>query len=682
MQTIKNIRIYLADLVYDTIDSNFTVPLNIAYIAASVHAKFANKVEIRLFKFPQDLEIALKEDPPDVLGLSHYSWNSRLSISMAETAKTIDPNIVTVMGGPNIRTSSSDLLSFLITNEKIDYYVVHEGEEPFTSLIEQLLQNRFPLPNDVPGCARVYENELHFIAIDSGEKSREMTQPSPYLTGWLDSFISDPRMTPLFETNRGCPFGCTYCAWGAAALSKVRRRCIEEILAEIEYVGEKSAGQPVWIFCDANFGMLPRDVDIAKKIRETINTKGFPSRVTLWHSKNTGERNLEIVKIIGGMHEGYVAIQSTDPQVLRDSGRGTMKLSEFKKVIDHYREHNLPVSTDLLIGLPGETAKSHLRSICEAFDLGFDKINAYNIRLLPGTDYESADSRQRYGIRSKFRPIFGSYGIVGGKRVFEMEESVRETKAMTEQELDNFKVLHTLLGFCWNSGHLKPLLKYAQALGVNPGNLLHQLTLTQKPTLKKLFSQMRIDSQSEWFDDSASMASYYEDPENFIFLEKNFVKLYMLFLARIFEDFKTIIDINDELIMLLKDNISPDAVCDTEMLKYFSDLIQARACNDLFQLPFSKKLSCPGKAASIIFQKTEYESIPSIEIEIYRSKETHAFCVSSLKSKQNNNQKPTLQTLMKFLEAGGTNAFIYDLRVAKKIELSYQTEPAEISLIN
>jgi hypothetical protein len=120
MKTVKKIRIYLADLVYDTIDSNFTVPLNIAYIAASVHAKFTNQVEIRLFKFPKDLEIALKETPPDVLGLSHYSWNSRLSISMAETAKTIDNNIVTVMGGPNIRTSSSDLQSFLITNEKIE----------------------------------------------------------------------------------------------------------------------------------------------------------------------------------------------------------------------------------------------------------------------------------------------------------------------------------------------------------------------------------------------------------------------------------------------------------------------------------------------------------------------------------------------------------------------------------
>jgi hypothetical protein len=263
--------------------------------------------------------------------------------------------------------------------------------------------------------------------------------------------------------------------------------------------------------------------------------------------------------------------------------------------------------------------------------------------------------------------------------VFELEESVRETKAMAEKELDDFKVLHTLIGFCWNSGHLKPLLKYAKTLGVNPGKLLHNLTLTEKPTLKKLFSQMRIDSQSEWFEDASDMISYYEDSNNFASLEKNFVKLYMLFLARIFEDFNTIFDINDELIILLKESLPPDVECDTEVLEYLTNLIEVRTCKDLLQLPFSRKLDCPGKVASIIFQKSEHQSIPNVEIEIYRSKEMHSFCISSLKSKQINNDKPSLQTLMKFLEAGGTNAFTYELRVAEGLsKLKYQTSPTEI----
>ena len=180
---------------------------------------------------------------------------------------------------------------------------------------------------------------------------------------------------------------------------------------------------------------------------------------------------------------------------------------------------------------------------------------------------------------------------------------------------------------------------------------------------------MRIESQSEWFEDSSDMISHYEDSNNFASLEKNFVKLYMLFLARIFEDFSTIFDINDQLITLLKESLPLDVECDPEILEYLSNLIEIRACKDLFQLPFSKKLDCPGKVASIIFQKPEYQSIPHVEIEIYRSKEIHSFCESFLKSKQNNNEKPGLQTLMKFLEAGGTNAFTYELRAAEQSEL-------------
>ena len=39
--------------------------------------------------------------------------------------------------------------------------------------------------------------------------------PSPYLSGHLDEFLR-AGMVPLFETNRGCPFRCTFCAWGLA----------------------------------------------------------------------------------------------------------------------------------------------------------------------------------------------------------------------------------------------------------------------------------------------------------------------------------------------------------------------------------------------------------------------------------------------------------------------------------
>ena len=76
---------------------------------------------------------------------------------------------------------------------------------------------------------------------------------SPYLSGDLDEFL-DLNMVPLLETNRGCPFRCSFCAWGMASHDLVRRLDMDNTLQEIEYIAQRSKVNN-WIICDANFGL-------------------------------------------------------------------------------------------------------------------------------------------------------------------------------------------------------------------------------------------------------------------------------------------------------------------------------------------------------------------------------------------------------------------------------------------
>ena len=84
----KPLKIYLCDLTYDTIILvSDTIPINIGFIGSYLNKQLGNKVSVELFKYPNDLLESIKKEPPDILGLSNYSWNSNLSEYFAEIGK-------------------------------------------------------------------------------------------------------------------------------------------------------------------------------------------------------------------------------------------------------------------------------------------------------------------------------------------------------------------------------------------------------------------------------------------------------------------------------------------------------------------------------------------------------------------------------------------------------------------
>ena len=113
------LNIYLADLVYDSTETNHVVPLNVACLAAYAKNIFGNSIKIKIFKYPLELEKEIKLNPPDVLGLSNYSWNERLNHHFCEIVKGQDKQITTILGGPNIRLDEVSIEKYLNNRVKI-----------------------------------------------------------------------------------------------------------------------------------------------------------------------------------------------------------------------------------------------------------------------------------------------------------------------------------------------------------------------------------------------------------------------------------------------------------------------------------------------------------------------------------------------------------------------------------
>ena len=117
------LRVYLGDITYDTIILvSDTIPINIGYIGSYMKKIFQDKVEISLFKYPKDIISAIKLNPPDMIALSNYSWNSNLSEFICSISKKYNEEVITVQGGTNFPYDEESQKKFLSERPFTDIY--------------------------------------------------------------------------------------------------------------------------------------------------------------------------------------------------------------------------------------------------------------------------------------------------------------------------------------------------------------------------------------------------------------------------------------------------------------------------------------------------------------------------------------------------------------------------------
>ncbi len=116
----EKIKIYLCDFVHNYSGvGSYTFPLNIGYIAAWIKKFFPEKVEIELFKYPSDFLKRVKEEAPDLVGFSHYTWNADLNNKISSWIKSVYHQTIVVCGGPNINYSEKGYRKFFSQNKAV-----------------------------------------------------------------------------------------------------------------------------------------------------------------------------------------------------------------------------------------------------------------------------------------------------------------------------------------------------------------------------------------------------------------------------------------------------------------------------------------------------------------------------------------------------------------------------------
>lgn len=331
---------------------------------------------------------------PAFVGFSNSIWNYSYNLVYAEKLKSKYPNCVIEFGGHHVPPTTE----FLDKYDFIDILIHRKGEEAFRDVL-LALDGQIEL-SDIPNIS--YRKDS--VPVQTDFKAITVSDyPSPYLSGVFDEIIKNGKypFSCVLETNRGCPYNCSYCDWGELN-SKVRLFPLEKVLAELDWM---AAHKMEFVYCvDANFGMFERDELIAQKLVDLKETFGYPNRLQVSYAKNETERVFRINKLLAdhGIGKGAtLALQSLSPAVLRNIGRVNMTEEQYARQIERYRDAGISTYTELIIGLPGETLDSFCHGLCEVLELGqHSSVSAYYCELLPNSRLSEKKYIEKYQIQT------------------------------------------------------------------------------------------------------------------------------------------------------------------------------------------------------------------------------------------------------------------------------------------
>ena len=489
MKTVEDTSKFKVGLVQ--INNSFSnqnyLPLTVGMLQAYAqrHLKRPDSYE---FLLPIYCRIPVEEAVQKLLGVqvaffSTYVWNIRISLEIARTLKLRSPRTLIVFGGPHV---PDRVEGFLRTHPFIDVACHGEGEQPCLEILENCVSRNW---DPIPGISFLREDGS-LVQNSKGARIRDLSVvPSPYLEGVFAPLMeANPAETwiALWETNRGCPFSCTFCDWGSAVQSKVNAFDIDRLYGEVEWFAEQKIE---FVFCcDANFGILPRDLDIANYVAQTKNKYGYPHALSVQNTKNATERAYMTQKILGdaGLNKGVdIALQSTDENTLRSIKRANISVDTYQELQRRFTRDGVETFTDMILGLPGETYESFANGVSTIIENGqHNRMQFNNLSILPNAEMGDPEYQKKYGMVSVETRTINIHGSLdeSEEEVYETQDLVIATGTLPMEDWVRTRV------FSW----MAALLHFDKTLQI-PFILLHEVCSISYRELIEAFTEDDLD---------------------------------------------------------------------------------------------------------------------------------------------------------------------------------------------
>lgn len=329
--------------------------LNARYAHASLGLRYllANMGELqpqtRLQEFvigakTTDIVEKLLQQQPQIIGFGVYIWNVEETTRVVTMLKQVAPQIVIVLGGPEVSHESGEQEIV----QAADYLITGWGDVSFARLCNEILTGPKPI-----------------MKIHAGLQPPLGEITLPYA---LYSEHDLKHRILYVEASRGCPFKCEFCL---SSLDKTAWPFdLERFLAELESLHAR--GARLFKFVDRTFNL---NIKTSLKIMQFFLDKiaAAPNDPVFAHFELVPDHlpdalKAGIAQFPPGALQFEIGIQSFNPdvQALVSRRQDNAKAAEnIRWLVEHSHAH---MHVDLIAGLPGEDIAS--------FAAGFDKLYA------------------------------------------------------------------------------------------------------------------------------------------------------------------------------------------------------------------------------------------------------------------------------------------------------------------
>lgn len=397
-----------------------------AYANQFEHVRENYKLVEVVFRREEIHQLVGRITPDSIIAFSCYLWNWEYNKKLAETIKQTYPDCYIVFGGPQVSNRPIET-DFFKHHPYVDSILIGEGEQAFTDLLTDYVNGK---TTRIHRASRIENLEI----------------PSPYQSGFFDRIIQENpncQWNAVLETNRGCPFSCTFCDWGGLVYSKVKKISDNRVYGDIEWFGKNQV--QVVVIADANFGIFKeRDLAIIHKIGEVRAKYQHPTNVSLNHNKNQTKDIIGIVQALAdtGINRGLMlSFQSLNSDTLKAIKRDNMNLNKAEEIFKEVNASGLAHFSELLCPLPLETLESWKTGLTKLLEMGQHQcIDVFFVSVLENSELNHPEYKRQYQIQeieTEYVYFYNSNGVISEETSAEVVEKVKLVSATSTMNIND-----------------------------------------------------------------------------------------------------------------------------------------------------------------------------------------------------------------------------------------------------